>query len=615
MPLFVSARGQDFAAGVAIDDDNCVSSVDATRFPSLATITKGMTVRSINGTLVTTAREEQTRYRTFPGEILIVLSTTVRDAFDLSSDGEDGVDGFNPQTSLPPLPSECNNATSKNSAEVVLQAARKCGPGKCLIILCESANPALPIALAAARVQTDVMYIETVSRMKTRQRMDDAGEQVKKGLQKGLWIYVEQATKSITLLCKLAECLQEVENLGKMHSKSRVFLMCEPHPHFPEYLLNDSVTLRSRLQGSNIAEVDVQEELTHHQHHRALIRGANENQPVEWPEVATAKKRVRISSEVNIVQLEKSTFLEMSASARAVDRDEAEEGLRRVARYSFGSGEKFISLCKVRDHRFAVGTNRGYVVLLDSEGLPLIQFRPHKACVWDISFASQFDFATASEDGTSAIFNYSLVGQELTATSVASFQSDVFAVTHVNSADPNSPVLSGGLSATICILHSDRQNSSFIASGTSIQAVHATQNGQVIVGGGNGMCSLIDPVTCVVRDTTIKHSRKVPAVSCHGNVAVTGGFDRMMRIWDLRSGFHLAHECPISGVVTAVAVSDKYTAVCSGSDLLMWDLRNLRTPLAVKLNAWKDLTRGLVIDGNLIVTASVDGVTRFWEMN
>lgn len=48
------------------------------------------------------------------------------------------------------------------------------------------------------------MYIDTIARMKTRQKMDDAGEVIKKSLEKGLWIYVEQATKSITLLRKLA---------------------------------------------------------------------------------------------------------------------------------------------------------------------------------------------------------------------------------------------------------------------------------------------------------------------------------------------------------------------------------------------------------------------------
>lgn len=64
-------------------------------------------------------------------------------------------------------------------------------------------------------------------------------------------------------------------------------------------------------------------------------------------------------------------------------------------------------------------------------------------------------------------------------------------------------------------------------------------------------------------------------------------------------------------MVTAVAVSELYTAVCSGSDLVVYDLRKMSAPLTSKHNAWKDLTRGLVIEGSTIVTASVDGVARF----
>ncbi|CAD2217919.1 hypothetical protein AGDE_11671 [Angomonas deanei] len=383
--------------------------------------------------------------------------------------------------------------------------------------------------------------------------------------------------------------------------------------------MRNCITLRCRLQGDNAATVDVKEDLLESKKRRDMIYGSDGAvSNIPKPEVSKPKtKKVRISNEVNIVQMEKTTFMEMSASARPVsDRENTVgEGLTRIAKYSFGSNEKFISLCKVRDNRFAVGTNSGYVVLLDSDGLPLIQFRPHKACVWDISFASQFDFASACEDGTSVIFNYYLAAQELTANSVASFQSDVFAVTYADCNDISSPVLSGGLSATICVLHSDRQNSSFIASGTSIQAMHATQHKKVIVGGGNGTCSLVDPDRCVIVDSTNLHTRKVPAVSCSGDVAVTGGFDRVLRLWDVRSGFKMVNERSIPEVVTAVAVSDKYAAACSGSDLLVWDLRKMTNPVATKHNAWKDLTRGLVIEGNLIVTASVDGITRFWKMS
>lgn len=609
---YVNAPGREVSDGLTLSKDGSVVRVDSKRFPSLSLIQPGMKLISINGVSSPNPSEEQQRYCKFEGEILIVLSSETKDEFDISSDDDES--NFRPQTFLPAHSQK--SGPEESSSSVILGAAKQCGAGKCVIIMSEGSNPALPIAQAAEKLKTTVMYIDTVARMKTRQKMDDAGQLFKKSLEKGVWIYLERATKSISLLQKLAEVISGVEKAGKMHPQSRVFLMCEPHPHFPDELIKDSVTLRCRMQGNKM-EVNQSEDLLESKRRLNVIQGNDTSKA----EISTQKKKVTISGEVNIVHLEKNTFLELSASARPPGEGQLGEGLTRVAKYAFGSNEKFISLCKVKEGRFAVGTNSGYVVLLDSDGLPLIQFRPHKACIWDVAFSTPvdfstpYDFSTACEDGTSTIFNYSLAGRGLVATSVASFQSDVFAVTYSNPADPNSPVLSGGLSATICVLHSDRQNSTFISSGTSIQAMCNTHNNRVIVGGGNGTCSLIDSARCVVLAHTSKHSRKVPAVASFNNVAVTGGFDKMVRLWDVSGGsFQFMFEQQINEVVTAVAVNEKYVSVCSGSDLIVWDLRKMTTPLHKKANAWRDLTRGLVMDGKTIVTASVDGVARFWDI-
>eukprot|EP00796_Vickermania_ingenoplastis_P005426 gene5426-3911_t len=607
---YVNAPGREVAEGIVLSKDGVVQRVESNRFPLLSSVRSGMRLLSINGAPVQDAKEEQRRYKSFEGEILVVLSTEAKDEFDISSDDED--EGFKPNTFLPQHNTGDSKSAEDTSSSVMIDAAKRCSPGKCVIIMSEGSNPALPISQAAEKMGASVMYIDTVGRMKTRQKIDDAGELFQKSLEKGLWIYLERATKSITLLQKLAESIAEVEKAGRMSKQARVFLMCEPHPHFPEALIKDSVTLRCRLQGSNL-EVNQPDDLLESKRRMNVIQG---NDGAQKPEVTKQKRRVKISGEVDIVHLEKNTFLELSASAKPAVDNPSGDGLTRVAKYVFGSSEKFISLCKVQEGRFAVGTNSGYVVLLDSDGLPLIQFRPHKACVWDVAFSTLYDFSTACEDGTSTIFNYSLAGREVTATSVASFQADVFAVTYADPSDPSSPVLSGGLSATICVLHSDRQNSTFISSGTSIQAMCNTRTHRVIVGGGNGTCSLIDPARCVVLDSTNKHSRKVPAVASHGDIAVTGGFDKIVRVWDVHGGsFQFMFEQQIKEVVTAVATNGKYISVCSGSDLMVWDLRKMNTPLATKTNAWRDLTRGLAIDGNTIVTASVDGIARFWEIS
>ncbi|CAJ1991139.1 WD domain G-beta repeat [Leishmania donovani] len=614
--VYTSVPGKEFAKGVTLDEANRIVRVDA-GLPSLSALQVGMVVRSIGGVPVGDGRCEQARHHSNRSQVLVVLGAPPKDEFDLSSDDDDAAN-FKPPSTLPPLPPEFNNSVAQNSSAVVYEATVKCGAGGCVIIMCEGANPALAITLAAEKAKAEVMYIDTVARMKTRQTIENAGGVLKKSLEKGLWIYVEQATKSITLLRQISDCIMEVRAAGKMHAQSRVLLMCEPHPHFPEALMRGSVTLRSRLQNNNMAEVDIREDLSESARRKQAIHGDDvaSSETAAKPEVTKTRKKVRISNQVNIVHLEKSTFMEMSASAQPpLESGTSHDGISRVAKYSFGSNENLISLSYVRDHRFAIGTNSGYVVLIDRNGLPLIQFRPHKACIWDVSFSSQFDFSTACEDGTSVIYNYSLANQELTTVSVASFQNDVFAVTYANPNDVNSGVLSGGLSATVCVLHSDRQNSSFIACRTSIQAMCATQMNQVIVGGGTGACTLIDTNHCVVTDITHAHNKKVPAVGTHGNVAVTGGFDCVLRLWDVRNGFHLTSQRQLNEVITAVAMNERYISACSGSSLYVWDPRKMDRTLAVKANAWKDLTRGLVLDGSTIVTASVDGVARIWEVN
>ncbi|ORC90713.1 uncharacterized protein TM35_000071370 [Trypanosoma theileri] len=617
MSIYVTATAREFLEGVQFGPNNEVVTVNSRDYAGLAGVARGMVLSSVNGTPVRRADEEQRRHAPTGSDVMLVFAPQPsgrHDEFDLSScEDEDG--GF--QQRGPALASLASDDTAilPESTSVLADAAERAGPGKCIIIMSEGVNPAYPIAVTAERASCTVMYINAVARLKTRQSLAQAGDVFRKSLKKGLWIYIEQATKSISLLRKLAECIVEAQEEGAIHNKARVFLMCEPHPHFPEVLLNGGITLRGTLRPET-GEVQLESDLLESRRGLSLVRGAAPAVVDVKTDVSDRKRRVKISHEVSIVPLEKHTFMELSQSATApVDRETiAGEGITRVAKYTFGANEKFISLCKVKDGRYAVGTTGGYVLILDVDGLPLIQFRPHKACVWDVAFASAYDFATACEDGTSSIFNYSLATQDLAATSVASFQSDVFAVTYANPEDPSSAVLSGGLSATICVLHSDRQCSSFIASGMSIQAMRSTQRRHVLIGGGSGVCSLIDPATCTVVETTDRHQRKVPAVASYGDTAVTGGFDKMVRLWDVRSGLSMINEKTMSEVITAVAVDDRHIAVCSGSDLVVWDVRKFTSPLAAKQKAWKDLTRGLVMDGDIVITASADGVARFWSL-
>ncbi|RNF06654.1 hypothetical protein TraAM80_03850 [Trypanosoma rangeli] len=597
--------------------NNEVISVKTRDASPLAGVMKGMILSSINGNPVGRADDEQRRRRNMGDELVLLFvpgTPAGCDEFDLNS-GEDEDNNFNQRNLDFDTPNQDDVSNYPNSTDVLLDAAEKAGPGRCIIIMCEGVNPGYAISVSAERASCTVMYINAVARLKTRQSLSQTAEIFSKSLQKGLWIYIEQATKSISLLHKLAECIAEAQTEGVIHTKARVFLMCEPHPHFPEDLLKGSVTLRSTLRRGG-GEMQLDNNLLESRVGHSVVRDGALYPVDALPEHTGGQRRVKISHEVNIVPLEKNTFMELSQGANpAMERETATgEGITRFAKYVFGANEKFISLCKVKDGRYAVGTTGGYVLILDADGLPLIQFRPHRACVWDAAFVTPYDFATACEDWTSSIFNYSLERQELSATSVLSLHGDVFAVTYANPDDPQSAVLSGGLPSSVRVLHSDRQTSSMIPVGVSTQAMRSTQRGHALIGGGNGACFLVDPGSCTLLETTTRHQRKVPAVSCFGPMAVTGGFDKMIRVWDVRSSFRMVSERAVSEVITAVSISDKYVAACSGSDLLVWDLRRIVAPLAIKQRAWKDLTRGLIMDGDVIITASADGVARFWSL-
>lgn len=554
--------------------------------------------------------------------------SSTKDEFDLDSDNDD--DGSH-LIEVKTQKVENKASAERGSAEQILfDATSRALPGQCVLLLCDGFNPVVHVEAAAQRTQVNVMHIDPVARVKSRQRMEEYSATLKKSLERGVWLFVENATKSITLLEALANCIDAALRSNTFHSATRVILMCEPHPHFPALLMQNSITLRLKPIAASEDQIDA-EGLSESRTKMTMLKVTSQDTSQSGgssngsqPQVSTGRKRrVRIGTEVDVVRIESSAFLEMSASAIPPSNDLHENGadvsnggIERVARYRFGPSEKMISLCRVAQDRFAVGTSSGYVVVLDTNGLPMIQYRPHKACIWDVAFAGSYDFATASEDGTSSVFHYYLGQQELEASSVASFQSDVFAVCYARDFDAASPVLSGGLSATVCVLHSDRKSSSFIPATTSIQALCSIPSrGHVLVGGGNGTVTVVDPESCRTVESSNKHVRKVPAVSAFGSTLLTGSFDKTLRVWDYRQQMHCSHNLVMTDVLTACAVSEQHVAACSGSSLYLWDLRMLHQVLAVKNRAWNGLTRGLVLAEKTLVTASVDGAARFWRIS
>ena len=197
----------------------------------------------------------------------------------------------------------------------------------------------------------------------------------------------------------------------------------------------------------------------------------------------------------------------------------------------------------------------------------------------------------------------------------ASFQGDVFAVTYARQHDPSSAVLSGGIDSTIFILQSDRTKFLSVAAFATVQGMRLIPGrGHVMYGGGNGLVAVLDPSTGAIVDSANRHTKKVPAVACAECTAATGSFDNTVRLWDCRTQLRPTVSLDVHEVVTAVALEDNLVAACCGNSLLLWDQRNMAQVYCSKNGAWSGLTRGLQLFATekIVVSASVDGVARFW---
>ncbi|MCX4962386.1 caspase family protein [Streptomyces virginiae] len=130
-----------------------------------------------------------------------------------------------------------------------------------------------------------------------------------------------------------------------------------------------------------------------------------------------------------------------------------------------------------------------------------------------------------------------------------------------------------------------------------------------------------------LRDTLTGHSGSVHAVACtelDGRpVAVTGGNDGTVRVWNLHSGQAVGspftgHSGPVRGVA-CTDVHGKPVAVTGGDDgtVRMWDLSTRQAigePVAAH-NGWVRAVACTVIDGNPVtVTGGDDGTLRTWDL-
>jgi WD40 repeat protein len=112
-------------------------------------------------------------------------------------------------------------------------------------------------------------------------------------------------------------------------------------------------------------------------------------------------------------------------------------------------------------------------------------------------------------------------------------------------------------------------------------------------------------------------SVKAVAVTADGRLAVSGGPDRRLRVWDLRSGQECHFDFRHKDIILAVAVTaDGRQAVSGGLDrrLRVWDLRSGECQFDLQHEAEIDDV-AVTPDGRLAVSGGSDGRVRVWDLN
>lgn len=552
------------------------------------------------------------------------------------------------------------------------RALTKVKQGCCVICVCVEVNPIAELELLAMQLNQPIHVVDLGVKLRLRPKPEAVAARLIECMRQGAWFIVTHAHKSINTLRHLEQLVDEMRthNLTNVHENARILLCTESHPHFPMGLAAGAVLTRvqSSFACSSILSVTLAS-LTSTACCRLVQRGYDEGPSVTDPtlfrsinsaqasgphlaesiakhsntsmvSIAPAparKKRVRLNAAVDIVDIEPREVLTggMGQSTKNQSGKPIDVSGSVALRSTFGGivNDKFLCVKNAGDPgRFAVGSSLGNLYFLDEHGSSLLQVHAHDACIWDVSFRNKYDFATGSEDGSAAQWNFStnlldtespLGGEGETSLEqrVASMLgADVYCVAHVHERnDLDSPVVAGGL-ANQLLLQTSSAPACSIPTPSNCQVISAfRERPTVLVGGGDGSVAFVDiqpsggTIVRVVQD----HSRKVPTLTIRdANQFFTGSFDSTIRAWDHRdNSCHATHTLKLKNYVTGLSVDGNHLAASVGENLYLWDVRKLNEVLGGYPQGWKGLSRGIVIQSEkrLVVTASPDGNVRFWN--
>ena len=110
----------------------------------------------------------------------------------------------------------------------------------------------------------------------------------------------------------------------------------------------------------------------------------------------------------------------------------------------------------------------------------------------------------------------------------------------------------------------------------------------------------------------VGHTDNVTSIQVDGGEVLTTSWDGKIILWDLYSGLIKKRFNSGKPVFAARKVKNQLISVGADRSISYWDVNTAK--VSKKLEGHQAEINGLQIDGNLMMSADVDGVTKFWDL-